>query len=156
MGVLSFCTIAVSLAASRCLPCFSGTGRRDISTRLSTMAHMFSGLRVLGVFGLRHVVRAFGFLHVLDDQRLQGGQHFVHAGVEEIGIGMAKPDPALPIQNKERTRADPLPVPIRAVQARYPTPWLEIRQQREAELCLARERRMAVDAVDRDAEQPRA
>src|SRR5260221_13140023 len=110
MGVLSFCTIAVSFATSWCLPCFSGTGRRDISTRLSTMAHKLSGLRVLDVFGLRHVVRAFGLLHALDDQRLQGGEQVVHAGVEETGIGVAKSDPALPIHDKERAPADTLPV----------------------------------------------
>lgn len=69
---------------------------------------------------------------------------------------MAKADGALPIQDNECPGAYTLSGPLHAVAARDLAARLEIGQEREAELRLARERCMAVDAVNGDAEQPRA
>lgn len=92
----------------------------------------------------------------LGRESLQCSQQIVHAGVEEVWICLAKADEALPIQDKKRAGAHALIISVDAVVLSDTATRLEIRQQREVELRLARERRVAVDAINGDTQQLRA
>jgi hypothetical protein len=87
-------------------------------------------------------------------QGLQRGTDFVDARVQRVRLDLAEANHVAPVEDEECAGAHALALPKHTEHARNLPPRLEIRQQGETELRFTRERRMTVDAVSRDTEQP--
>src|SRR5689334_19596722 len=85
-------------------------------------------------------------------QGLQGGEQFVDAWVQRIGIHLAKADDALGVEDEERTSAHTFRLAIHAILPCGQPTRLEIGKERKADLRIMREGFMAVDMVGGDAE----
>src|SRR5439155_26067279 len=89
-------------------------------------------------------------------QRLERLEDPVGARVHADGRDIAPPVHAALVDDEERAPTEAVLLAVRAVRARDGALRLEVREQREPELAIARERRVAPRPVDRDPEELRA
>ena len=93
---------------------------------------------------------------VLGIECLQSRQQLVDTWIQLIGIGLAEADAASPIEDEERPCAHPLRLSKDAIAAGDLAARLEVCQQWEAYVSIARERSMTVNMINGNAYQSRA
>jgi len=92
----------------------------------------------------------------LGGKGLQRRERLVYSGVEQVGIGAAEADLAVPVKDEERSSAHAVSVSIDAKAARNAATRMEVSQQWKLEARLTSESHVAVDTVYRNAEESRA